>query len=832
MMSINQKFLFFLFILFFLSLIRANGYPLHLINSSKKFNQIPCREAATNSDINDESEAFLKDENSAFAISISEDDIEGALAESKHLIVQNFESEEVTAVDITFRVDMSQQSVSPLGVHVAGNFQGWNPSGTEMIDVGNSVYEVTFSLDPGFVAEYKFINGNAWGMEEAVSGPCVTGPNNNRFYEVPSTSTVLPAVCFGSCNVCNPPQVSITFQVDMSQQNISPQGIFLAGTFNGWNTTVNPMNLIGNDVYALTISLGAGDYHQFKFLNGPSWESVPAACAQNQNRYLVVPAVSTTLDAFCFGSCSPCGPPPIPVEVTFRVDMSNETVSPDGVHIAGGFQGWDPGATLMIAQGNNIYSYTTTLFSGTYQEYKFINGNNWGMDEAVPEPCGVNNNRWIVVPQADTLLDVVCFGECGPCGTPPIPVEVTFTVDMANEEISPDGVHLAGSFQGWNPSETPMTNVADKIWQVTLSLLSGTYIEFKYINGNNFDGAESVPQECGVDDGFGGYSRYFTVPDENFTLSEVCFSSCDPCVPPPPLHGITFRVDLSYEVISPDGVHIAGSFQGWDPGSTPMQAVGENLYEITIELTEGNTYEYKFINGNTFNGAEIVPFECALNGNRYLTVPAQNLILDEVCFSSCDPCGAPPIEVEVTFRVDMTQQTVSEYGVHIAGSFQGWNPGSTQMYHDTNNVYRYTTTLISGLYVEYKFINGNEWGMDETVPAECAANNNRYFIVPDEDITLTAFCFGSCVECPPVVIHQNVGKIKYDIYPNPVKSQLYLSYSGEWLHITIYSVDGKTVQKEIVNGHKTDISKLKPGLYFIKLEDMMGESIVRKFIVK
>lgn len=158
---------------------------------------------------------------------------------------------------------MSQQSVSPLGVHVAGNFQGWNPSGTEMIDVGNSVYEVTFSLDPGFVAEYKFINGNAWGMEEAVSGPCVTGPNNNRFYEVPSTSTVLPAVCFGSCNVCNPPQVSITFQVDMSQQNISPQGIFLAGTFNGWNTTVNPMNLIGNDVYALTISLGAGDYHQF-----------------------------------------------------------------------------------------------------------------------------------------------------------------------------------------------------------------------------------------------------------------------------------------------------------------------------------------------------------------------------------------------------------------------------------------------------------------------------------------------------------------------------------------------------------------------------------------
>jgi hypothetical protein len=108
-------------------------------------------------------------------------------------------------------------------------------------------------------------------------------------------------------------------------------------------------------------------------------------------------------------------------------------------------------------------------------------------------------------------------------------VAITFIVDLAEEEISADGVHLAGSFQGWNPSNLVMINTADDIYEVTVSLLSGTYIEYKFINGNTFDGAELVPQECGVDDGFGGYSRFYTVADVNVILPEVCFSSCTEC---------------------------------------------------------------------------------------------------------------------------------------------------------------------------------------------------------------------------------------------------------------------------------------------------------------
>jgi hypothetical protein len=35
------------------------------------------------------------------------------------------------------------------------------------------------------------------------------------------------------------------------------------------------------------------------------------------------------------------------VNVTLNVDMENVTVSDDGVHVAGSFQGWDAGATAL-----------------------------------------------------------------------------------------------------------------------------------------------------------------------------------------------------------------------------------------------------------------------------------------------------------------------------------------------------------------------------------------------------------------------------------------------------------------------------------------------------
>lgn len=664
---------------------------------------------------------------------------------------------QAVAVEVTFRVDMSEQTVSPLGVHIAGSFQGWNPGSTEMTLTQDNIYAYTADLTAGEAIEYKFINGNDWGMDEQVPPGCAL--NNNRFLTVPPQNVVLDAFCFGSCTICNPPLVEITFQVDMSNETVSADGVHIAGSFQEppWQPGATLMTLTGDNVYQVTVALEAGGYYEYKFINGNDWgfdETVPPQCANGFNRFLTVPPVPTTLEAVCFGSCYPCGPPPVDIQVTFQVDMSEQVISPDGVHIGGGFQGWLPGATPMTDAGDNIYTYTTTLSSGSYQEFKYINGTTWEESEDVPEACGVNNNRYITLPQNDTILPLVCYASCDPCGPPPMDVAVTFAVDMSNETVSPDGVHLAGSFQGWNASSTPLAEAGNGVYSTTLSLPSASMQEYKFINGITFDDAEVVPEACGIPDGLGGFNRFLTVPANDTTLPALCFGSCEPCVPPLPDHAVTFRVDMSYQTVAAEGVHLAGTFQGWNPAETPMTLAGDNIYEVTLMLEENAYHEFKFINGNTFDAAEIVPPECAQNNNRFITIPDEDVILPAWCFGSCELCGPPPNDVEITFVVDMAEETISANGVHLVGDFQGWNPAATIMTNIVDAVYAATFVLASGTYQEYKFINGNTWDGQEIVPEGCANNNNRYFTVPDEPDTLTAFCFGSCFPCnivPPQV---------------------------------------------------------------------------------
>ncbi len=654
------------------------------------------------------------------------------------------------AVQVTFRVDMSEETISPLGVHIAGNFQGWNPDSTEMTaSPFGAIYSYTVDLIPGEVIEWKYINGNEWGMDEAVPGGCAQ--NGNRYLTVPDEDIVLSIVCFGKCTPCNPPEVDITFQVDMSNQTVSPNGVHIAGDFQGWDPDTSQMQPIGNNVYAITFNLESGGYYEYKFLNGNAWgtdETVPQECANGWNRYIYVPDVPTTLDAVCFGSCYPCGPPPVDVEITFQVDMSLETIHSEGVHIAGGFQGWDPGATPMVDAGNGIYTYTTILPSGTYQEYKFINGNDWPMAENLPPECSVNNNRYFTVPDVDTTLDLVCYGMCTACPQP-VDVEVTFQVDMSEETVSPDGVHLAGSFNGFDPAATPMTDQGNGVYAVTLTLTENDDHMYKFVNGNTFAGFEVVPPECSQEDG----NRELTVPGVNTTLDLVCFGSCEPCVPPPTVN-VTFRVDMSLEDVSADGVHIAGSFQGWDPAATPLTETGGGIYTVTLPLEAGTHQIFKYINGVSFDFQESVPEACGepdgFGGyNRYLDVPANDTILDLVCFSRCTACPSP---VEVTFQVDMQNEAVSPDGVFIAGSFNGWNTSGDQMTLLQDDIYTFTTTLYTGDYHEYKFINGNAASGYEEVPAGCAANENRYLTVPGENTTLDLVCFGSCTVCAPPTV--------------------------------------------------------------------------------
>ena len=67
--------------------------------------------------------------------------------------------------------------------------------------------------------------------------------------------------------------------------------------------------------------------------------------------------------------------------------------------------------------------------------------------------------------------------------------------------------------------------------------------------------------------------------------------------------------------MAPLGVHVAGSFNGWNAKTRMLTMQEDQIYEISLELQPGE-YEFKFINGNSWNGLEEVPYSCNLELNR------------------------------------------------------------------------------------------------------------------------------------------------------------------------------------------------------------------------
>lgn len=227
------------------------------------------------------------------------------------------------------------------------------------------------------------------------------------------------------------------------------------------------------------------------------------------------------------------------VNVHFRVDMSAEVVASSGVHIAGSFQSvaglgdnWNPGSTLVLdVDGDAIYEITVSLPPGTY-EYKFINGNAWGMDENPPLECAVGstNNRQVVVGSSDLELPAVPFNAC---------IEwLRFSVNMNGQSISPNGVHVMGDFQeaaglaqNWDPGSLLLEDLnGDGTYEVEVVVPPGTY-QYLFVNGNSMMDAENLPIDCTVLGENDSQNRAYTFTPGAEAPPTYCFNTCQTCHP-------------------------------------------------------------------------------------------------------------------------------------------------------------------------------------------------------------------------------------------------------------------------------------------------------------
>ena len=452
---------------------------------------------------------------------------------------------------------MTNEMVSMDGVHVAGNFQGWDPAATPMTDNGDGTWSYTFTSDTAASYQYKFVNGNAWGTDEGIPGACAV--DGNRGITVDGMmGDVSAEACFGNCAACG--MTTVRFRVDMANEEVSEFGVHVAGSFQGWDPAATELTDPDGDMVFETIqSFEADSTGQvvFKFINGNDWsdvnELIDVACGdESGNRVLALDAMDIVLSAnesgspYCFNSCGSCV---APLAVTFTVDMTVvAAVSENGVHIAGSFQGWTPANTPMSDNSDGTWSVTLEMEPGTY-EFKFVNSNDWDGNEENMEGsgCNVGQNR-VATFDAENNTYTACFNTCpGESCTPdPDPADITFRVNMANQELAEgQAVFVWGGFTGWQGGAIEMTDAdGDGIWEHTENISGGANVDYKYSIGHpndegmieedgvyvlDGDTTNWVAAGCGVDNGFGGYNRRHVRSGVAEVLEVVCFNECSDC---------------------------------------------------------------------------------------------------------------------------------------------------------------------------------------------------------------------------------------------------------------------------------------------------------------
>ncbi len=453
-------------------------------------------------------------------------------------------------VNVTFQVDMSNESINPAcAPSIGGGWNGWQ--WTYTLEEGqNNIWSTTITINAGVEYEYKFGNCG-WSLEDLEpSSDCTNtvGIYTNRVLEPISVDTQLDPVCFGTCDqeCATPELVNVTFQVDTNNNDADFDimcDVFLIGSFQSpfpWDIDLFPINLEDSDndgVWNTTISILSGTYIEYKFASCEGSdafiENEISNCSSNGNRYMTVPYEDIVLDATYFNSCNSDGN----VTVTFQVDMSNEEIGGGdgdcGVNLGGTFNFFDWWVDeLADADSDGIWSVDVVLESGTQVEYKFANCGSFGI-ESVPSDCGYGDdlNRSFTVPNQDLIISPVCFGQCSQECEALNYSDVTITVDMSEVETSPTGVFASGPGVMQGPSGIQLYDNGEDVWSTTLSLPYGEYT-YKFRNGYytdwDSDGWEEevLLEECG----YGAYNDRLLVVDQPIVLTEtLCFESCDVC---------------------------------------------------------------------------------------------------------------------------------------------------------------------------------------------------------------------------------------------------------------------------------------------------------------
>ncbi len=200
-------------------------------------------------------------------------------------------------------------------------------------------------------------------------------------------------------------------------------------------------------------------------------------------------------------------------------------LAPDAgaVFLAGDFNGWDASALPMVRGEEGIWTVTVVLKPGDH-EYKFVADGQWMTDPDNPrqksDPFGGSNSVLAVqddgtpvgvgtVADASSATAQSSAADSEPGNfTVGAPAAVKGGIRFTYREPGAKDVFLAGSFNGWNATDTPLKNDGKGNWGVVKKLDAGSH-EYKFVVDGNWVADPENPDTAS--DPYGGVNSLVTV---------------------------------------------------------------------------------------------------------------------------------------------------------------------------------------------------------------------------------------------------------------------------------------------------------------------------------
>lgn len=536
--------------------------------------------------------------------------------------------------------------------------------------------------------------------------------------------------------------------------------------------------------------------------------------------------------------------------LTFQVDMSGQTVSANGVHIAGDFQAaagapgnWDPAATALTQVGtSSIYAVTVNIPDGLYQ-YKFINGNAWGDDEGVPAASQVsaglgfdngNSNRWVNLVGGDTTAAVL-FGGAAPSGHS----AVSMVLDMGLEASIDSVVSVAGNFQGWSPGSTELYDVlADSMYRYIAYIPTNDTMNFKFVNGSAWGSDEAVPSACAVSN-----NRQLIISGDT-VFGPICYAQCGPCFVPDTFN-VTVQVDLSNSTCSnfdpaTDSVDIAGPFNGWSGGDFLSDPDGDMIYEGTFYVPSPEfTYKARMIQAGNANWEP--------GGNNVITF-SKDTIVPPRCFgiATVGACAPQPDPSDITFQVDMSNGPASFVKVFLISNFTDpqWQGGAIELTASATQPGVFETTVAqicpgrfsfkymiedgTGTQIEESFLAATDTSCLE--PSGTGDFNRFYQRPDDQPKTLLA----PWEDCATSIGLEEDLSASINIYPNPSNGITNIELPEGNHEVRIYNLIGSVVASfsNVENSVQWNAGNLTTGVYLVSVSNDLGFTATQKVVLK